>query len=96
MPAGAMASEVLSEISVFLIGIDLAERLRLARCRARLTRRECEETRSGDRGLEIARAGNADRVPGALGGTRDGDQRLEVASAADEREQNAHQVKCME
>ena len=96
MPPGALSSEVLSEVSVFFLRIDPAERLRLTRLRARLTRRECEEPCSDDRGPEIARTGHTDRVPSALGGARDGYQRLEVAPSADEREQNAHRVKCME
>ncbi len=95
VPPGAVSSEVLPEVAVLLVRIDLAERLRLTRLRARLARRECEEPCSGDRRHEIARTGNPDRVPSALGGTRDGYQRLEVASPADEREQNAHRVKCM-
>jgi hypothetical protein len=35
-------------------------------------------------------------VPGTLGGMGNGDQRLEVTKAADERDQDPHRQQCMD
>jgi hypothetical protein len=58
--------------------------------RRRREGRERAEAALLDGGHAAGRAGERDRMPGRSGRARDGDERVEMASAAGEREQDPH------
>jgi hypothetical protein len=96
VPLGALTREVLPEIPVLLGRIDPDQRRRLLRAGTWFTRRDRGEPGGGDRGLEIARTGDGDRVPGALRSAGDRNERQEVTNAADEREEHPHRSQSMD
>ena len=76
VPPGAAPREILPELPIGPVEVDLHERLRRRRADPRFARGERIEPVPSDGGLQVARAGDRDRVPRALRGASDSDQRL--------------------